>query len=67
MMVVPFVAIMFCSCRGDHGTQGGKDTGENTYGVAKDTSKMDSTGADTASLDNSGSGGTKIAKPDSSK
>jgi hypothetical protein len=59
---------LFYSCIGDHGTSQGKDTEKSVYGtIAKDSSKGDSTGADTASMDNSGSGGTKIPKPDSVK
>jgi len=62
------IAGLFYSCRGDHGVSHGKDTEKSMYGsIARDTSKGDSTGADTASMDNSGSGGTKIPKPDTPK
>lgn len=59
---------VFYSCRGDHAASQGKDTEKSMYGnIPKDTSKGDSTGADTESIDNSGSGGTKIPKPDTVK
>lgn len=69
MIVVAVTAIcLFYSCMGDHGTSQGKDTDKSMYGsIAKDTSKGDSTGADSESMDNSGSGGTKIPKADTVK
>ena len=68
ILTVAAIAFMFCGCRGDHGTSQEKDTEKSMYGaIAKDTSKGDSTGADTMSMDNSGSGGTKIPKQDSIK
>lgn len=48
---------LLTACGGDRVPQTGKDTVTNTYGTAKDTSKVD-TGKATG-LDNSGSGGTK--------
>ena len=68
ILTVAAIACMFYGCRGDHGTSQGKDTEKSMYGtIAKDTSKGDSTGADTESTDNSGSGGTKIPKADTVK
>jgi hypothetical protein len=68
LIIIPFTAIAFCSCMGDHGSQQGKDTEKNIYGAAKDTgNKADSLPTDTTGIDNSASGGTKTAKPDSSK
>jgi len=68
LFILPALACLFCGCMGDHGTSQGKDTDKSVYGtVAKDTSKGDSTGADIESMDNSGSGGTKIPKADTVK
>jgi hypothetical protein len=68
IVITATIACLFCGCMGDHGTSHGKDTDKSMYGsIAKDTSKGDSTGADTASMDNSASGGTKIPKPDTVK
>jgi len=67
ILIIPVSAIVLYGCGGDHGAQSGKDTQQNSYQVPRDTSKADSTGADTASMDNSGSGGTKIPKPDTAK
>lgn len=68
LFIIPALACLFYGCMGDHGTSQGKDTDKSMYGtIAKDTSKGDSTGADTASMDNSGSGGTKIPKADTVK
>ena len=68
IFAVAVIAGLFYGCSGDHGTSQGKDTEKSMYGaIAKDTSKGDSTGADTASMDNSGSGGTKIPKADTAK
>lgn len=65
LFIVVALVCFFCSCMGDHATSQGKDTAKSMYGsIAKDTSKGDSTGADTESMDNSGSGGTKIPKAD---
>ena len=68
LFVVATVTCLLYGCMGDHGTSQGKDTEKSMYGtIAKDTSKGDSTGADTESMDNSGSGGTKIPKADTVK
>jgi hypothetical protein len=68
LFIVLASVCLFCGCMGDHSTSQGKDTDKSMYGtIAKDTSKGDSTGADTASMDNSGSGGTKIPKADTVK
>jgi hypothetical protein len=56
---------LLASCTGDHSVQNGKDTVKNRFGVAKDTSKIDTSKATGA--DNSGSGGTKITKDTSKK
>lgn len=63
------ITFMFCGCMGDHSTSHQtKDTDKSMYGnIPKDTTKADSTGADTESMDNSGSGGTKIPKADTVK
>jgi len=67
ILIIPVVSVLLSACGGDHGVHNGKDTSENSYQVPKDTTKADSTGADTASMDNSASGGTKISKPDTAK
>jgi hypothetical protein len=59
------VVSLFVACSGDHTSQNGKDTVNNTYKVAKDTSKMD-TGKATSS-DNSASGGSDLMKDTSKK
>ena len=67
LLVIPVTVLFISSCGGDDASHNGKDTAKNSYQVPRDTSKADSTGADTASMDNSGSGGTKIPKPDMGK
>lgn len=67
ILIVPIASLLLSACGGDHGVHNGKDTSENSYQVPRDTTKPDSTGADTASMDNSASGGTKIPKPDTPK
>jgi hypothetical protein len=65
------------ACNGDHSTRSGIDTVKNSYGVSDkdtaktsksniDTGKITTTTGDASTIDNSGSGGTKIAK-DTSK
>ena len=66
-LLIPVAIISFSSCGGDHAARNLGDTAKNSYQVPRDTSKADSTGADTNSMDNGGSGGTKIPKPDTSK
>lgn len=65
--IIPLAIIVFSGCMGDHSSQHAKDTEQNKYKVAKDTGKVDSLPTDTMGIDNSASGGTKIAKPDSAK
>jgi hypothetical protein len=68
------MAILFSACNGDHSDRSGIDTVKNRYGTDTsktpgsntDTGKITTTTGDASSLDNSGSGGTKIAK-DTSK
>jgi len=67
LLIIPVTVLFISSCGGDHAAHNGKDTTKNSYQVPRDTGKADSTGADTASMDNSGSGGTKIPKPDTGK
>ena len=67
LLIIPVTVLFISSCGGDHAAHNGKDTAKNSYQVPRDTSNADSTGADTASMDNSGSGGTKIPKPDTVK
>jgi hypothetical protein len=66
---------LFASCNGDHSTRVVRDTVANRYGTdtaktAKtnlDTSKITTTTGDASSIDNSGSGGTSVAKDSSKK
>jgi hypothetical protein len=67
ILIIPVTALLLSACGGDHGVHNGKDTSQNSYQVPKDTTRADSTGADSVSMDNSGSGGTKIPKPDTAK
>jgi hypothetical protein len=75
-MKIVFPAIcaiaLFSACGGDHNAKNGQDTIKNTYHVARDSSKVDTSKVTSSSdLDNSASGGTKIKdttmKKDSSK
>ena len=67
MSLAAFTSFAFVACNGDHGTSNGKDTQANSYHVSADSAKMDTAKVtDGSSLDNGGSGGTKIAK-DTSK
>ena len=55
------VSISFLgACSGDHPSHSGTDTVKNTYGVKKDTSKMDT--SKKTGIDNSGTGGTDLVK-----
>ena len=59
-LIITALACGIClitACGGDRVPQTGKDTVNNTYGVAKDSSRVDTSKA--TGLDNSGSGGTK--------
>lgn len=70
LFITATLPCLLYSCMGDHSASAshGKDTDKSMYGpIAKDTSKGDSTGADTESMDNSASGGKKIPKPDTVK
>jgi hypothetical protein len=67
LLLIPVGIISFSSCGGDHPARNLGDTSKNSYHVPHDTTRADSTGADTNSTDNSGSGGTKIHKPDTAK
>ena len=62
-------AIMFmAACSGDHSTRNGQDTAKEHYqarGSGVDTSKTTTTTGDASNVDNSGSGGTMIAKDSS--
>jgi hypothetical protein len=53
---------LISACSGDHSsTNGEKNKEKNTYGVAKDTSKVDTSKIN--STDYSASGGTKVDTP----
>jgi len=59
LILFGFGVCMFSACSGDHSsTNGEKNKEKNTYGVAKDTSKVDT--SKTTSSDYSASGGTKV-------
>ncbi len=58
------------ACGGDHVDTLGKDTAKNSKDSVPsniDTSKTTITTGDAGAVDNSGSGGTKIAKPDTTQ
>ena len=57
-------AVTFNSCMGDHASNKGRDTEQNSYHVAADSSKIDT--SKVTSADNSASGGTSLVK-DTSK
>jgi hypothetical protein len=56
---------VFTACSGDQTAQSGKDTVNNRFGVAKDTSKIDT--SKITSGDNNASGGTNVVKDTSKK
>jgi len=63
--------VAFTGCVGDHGVGSGQDTEQNTYKVAADKSKGDTSNiithtGDTQSGDYSSNGGTGLVKPDTS-
>ena len=66
-VMLPVAMILLSACGGDHAARNLGDTSKNSYHVPRDTTRSDSTGADTNSMDNGGSGGTKIHKPDTAK
>ena len=56
------------ACSGDHSTRNGQDTAKEHYqvqGSGVDTSQTTTTTGDASNVDNSGSGGTMIAKDSS--
>lgn len=63
------------ACSGDHSDRTNRDSVANRYGTDtakttktnQDTSKVTTTTGDASSLDNSASGGTKVAKDTSKK
>jgi hypothetical protein len=73
--IVSVCLVLIIACNGDHSTHVVRDTVGNRYGTdtAKiektnlDTSKVTTTTGDASSIDNSASGGTKVAKDSSKK
>jgi len=66
--------IIFCTgiimaCNGDHSAKGGEDTAKVKRGAPSntDTSAVTTSTGDATNIDNSASGGTKIAKKDTTK
>lgn len=63
------LAVVFmAACNGDHATRSGQDTIKQGYqakGSGVDTSRTTTTTGDAGSIDNSGSGGSMIAKDSS--
>lgn len=61
---------LFAACNGDHATRSGIDTVKNQYGTdtarvnksSIDSGKVTTKTGDASNLDNSASGGTKIAR-----
>lgn len=61
-----FAALYLSACSGDHSVHNGQDTAKDSQvqsGV--DTSRTTTTTGDASNIDNSGSGGTRIAKDSS--
>lgn len=61
-----FAALYLSACSGDHSVRNGQDTAKDSQvqsGV--DTSRTTTTTGDASNIDNSGSGGTRIAKDSS--
>lgn len=62
-----FAALYLSACSGDHSVHNGQDTAKDSQvqsgGV--DTSRTTATTGDASNIDNSGSGGTRIAKDSS--
>jgi hypothetical protein len=75
IVVIGLCAGLFVACNGDHSTRVVRDTVKNRYGADtakisksnRDTGKVTSATGDASSLDNSGSGGTKISKDSTKK
>ncbi|MEZ2334800.1 hypothetical protein AB6735_04160 [Mucilaginibacter sp. RCC_168] len=77
VMLLACTVAAFFACNGDHSDRTVRDTAKNTHDSVPsniDTSKTTTTTGDASNLDNSASGGTRIAKdsaqlakPDSSK
>lgn len=63
-----FAAAFITACSGDHATRNGRDTAKEHYqvqGSGVDTSKTTTTTGDASNIDNSGSGGTMVARDSS--
>lgn len=64
LLATTFIA----ACSGDHSVRNGQDTAKEHYqvpGSGVDTSKTTTTTGDASNIDNSGSGGTMVAKDSS--
>lgn len=75
ILILACVVYLLGACNGDHSTRVVRDTVKNRYhsdttGISKsniDTTKVTTTTGDASTIDNSASGGTKIAKDTSKK
>jgi hypothetical protein len=61
--------LTFAACSGNHSANSGRDTaeGHGNQRIATDTSAVTHTTGDASAVDNSGSGGTKVARDSSVK
>lgn len=67
LMIVSASLIM--ACNGDHTAKGGEDTAKTKRDApsSTDTSAVTTATGDASTIDNSASGGTKVAKKDTTK
>ena len=69
-MALICIASAFFACNGNRPAENGSDTANSVPDSIPsniDTSKTTSASGDAGNIDNSASGGTKVAKPDSTK
>lgn len=69
LMLACTISVLF-ACGGDHSDRTVRDTAKNVHDSIPsniDTSKVTTTTGDAGAVNNSASGGTKVAKPDTTK
>jgi len=70
LLLLTGITSTMLACNGNHSDRTARDTAKNVHDSVPsniDTSKTTIATGDAGTLDNSGSGGTKTAKPDSGK
>jgi hypothetical protein len=60
-------SLMCAACTGNHSASSGRDTSEQTFGPPRQDTSTTPRSSDPTSVDNSGSGGTKITKDTAKK